>query len=324
MSRLLIVSDLHFASAGEKIRQHSDQAAASNLVQKLITRIWGHYFWLRSPCDHNHRLAEILKLEPERDWLIANGDYTVDNAFVGVSDNASHESAAECISQIRAAAPGRTLLNIGDHDLGKKSLFGGEGGLRIKSLERMTQSLGVPLVWNREIGPRVMIGIASSVAALPVFEEEILPEEKASWNEVRHDLLSQVRRIFEQLSPLQRIILFVHDPTALPALFQEPSVRARLSHIEATVIGHLHSPRVLMTANLLHGVPAISWLGLTTRRYTRALNQGRCWRDFKVVLCPSPTGMQIFKDGGYLTLNLTDDTSVRPVFERKRLAWNRY
>ena len=322
MARLLIVSDLHFASAGEKLRQHSDQAAATTFVQKLITRTWGHYFWLRCPCDHNLRLGAILAREQRYDWLVANGDYTVDNAFVGVSDDASYESAAECLSQIRAAAPGRNLLTIGDHDLGKKSLFGGKGGLRIRSLERMTKSLGVSMTWSHEIGPWLLIGITSSVAALPVFAEEILPEERQAWNEVRERLFSELRQIFGQITPAQRMILFVHDPSALPALFQEPCISARHELIEATVIGHLHSPKVLFVANRLRGIPTIGWLGHTTRRYTRALSQARYWRDFKVVLCPSPTGMQIFKDGGYLTLHLPESIAERAIFERKHLAWS--
>ena len=52
---------------------------------------------------------------------------------------------------------------------------------------------------------------------------------------------------------------------------------------------------------IVRRVPKVSWAGHSIRRYTAALNEARCWREFRVTLCPSPTGIQLLKDGGYLT-----------------------
>ena len=71
--------------------------------------------------------------------------------------------------------------------------------------------------------------------------------------------------------------------------------------IGGTVIGHLHTWLVLRVGRLLAGVPKVAWAGHSIRRYTAALNEARCWREFRVTLCPSPTGIQLLKDGGYLT-----------------------
>ncbi|HTI71947.1 MAG TPA: metallophosphoesterase [Candidatus Limnocylindria bacterium] len=322
MAQVLIVSDLHYASEGEKARANNDWRAAPTLPQKIITRTWGHYFWLRDPFGHNHRLSEIVEKHPAPDWVVVNGDYTVDTAFVGVSDGAAFASASQCLMDLRKAWPRKLLLNIGDHDLGKKSLFGGIGGLRLKSLQRMVGPLDVPLAWVQDIGHFRLIGLASSVAALAVFREEILPAEYSGWEDAHHQLLSSVREAFLSASPKQRILLFVHDPSALPTLYRERTIRERLGQIEATVIGHLHSPAVLKTARMLAGFPSISWLGHTTRRYSRALRESRCWREFKVILCPSPTGMQIFKDGGYLVASLPEKPGERVRIEKHRLPWN--
>jgi hypothetical protein len=40
---------------------------------------------------------------------------------------------------------------------------------------------------------------------------------------------------------------------------------------------------------------------------TTALNQARCWKHFRPVLCPALAGIELHKRGGYLTLKLSDE-----------------
>jgi hypothetical protein len=74
--------------------------------------------------------------------------------------------------------------------------------------------------------------------------------------------------------------------------------------VALTLIGHLHSPLILRLAERLAGVPPVRFLGHTPRRLTTALRQARDWKPFHVRLCPSPSGMQLRKDGGWLSLEL--------------------
>jgi len=62
------------------------------------------------------------------DWVIANGDYSCDSAYLGLSDPAAYESAALCLQRLRDRFAGRLLAIMGDHELGKRSMAGGFGG----------------------------------------------------------------------------------------------------------------------------------------------------------------------------------------------------
>ena len=128
-------------------------------------------------------------------------------------------------------------------------------------------------------------------------------------------------RIFGALPAGAPIVLFCHDPSALPFLRRVPEIARRLGDIRATVIGHLHSPLLLAMGRGLAGMPRLRWAGNTVRRYTAALNEARCWREFKVRLCPSPAGVQLLKDGGYLTLEFAPDRDEELVIQRHRLPW---
>jgi hypothetical protein len=115
-------------------------------------------------------------------------------------------------------------------------------------------------------------------------------------------------------------LLFCHDPTALPFLWREPPVHARLDQVEQTIIGHLHSNLVLWKSRLLAGMPAIHFLGHTAKRLSTALHEGRYWKDFRVRLCPSLAGIELLKDGGFYTARL-DPNAVQPIkFTFHRLA----
>ena len=132
-----------------------------------------------------------------------------------------------------------------------------------------------------------------------------------------------MRAAFAGLHAEQRVLLFCHDPTALPFLARVPEVRDRLAQIEATVIGHLHSQLILRTGRVLSGMPVISFLGVSGRRITTGLNEAKLWRPFKVKLCPALTGIQLLKDGGWLTVELDADARRPAKFRCHRLPWSK-
>lgn len=318
--KLLVVSDLHLAGPAEQARRGFETKAIGNPALRLLVRAWRRW-WLHDPMAHNHRLDRLIEANPNPDGVVANGDFTVDSAFIGVSDDAALESARLALDRLRQAYGPRLLATIGDHELGKQSLFGGVGGLRLESWHRCQRELGMESVWRRDFGPWVLIGIASSPVALPVFEPELLPGERSGWKEVQTQMWTRLRETFAGVERRQRIILFVHDPSALPYLGRDDTVARCLPQIETTVVGHLHTPSIFRLGQRLAGMPRIGFLGNTVRRYSAALREARWWRDFRVVLCPSPAGIELLKDGGWLELEL-DPGGRGPVqIRHHRLPW---
>jgi hypothetical protein len=51
-------------------------------------------------------------------------------------------------------------------------------------------------------------------------------------------------------------------------------------------------------------MPPITFLGHSALKLSKALNEAKSWRPFKVRLCPSLAGIELLKDGGYLTATL--------------------
>jgi hypothetical protein len=274
---------------------------------------------MRDPLAHNGQLDKFIAGAGEPDLVIANGDYSVDSAFIGLADDAVFETVQECLARLRERFGTRLMAGVGDHELGKMNLFGGAGGLRLAGYRRATQELGLKRFWKLEFGDYVLIGLTSSLVALPVYAPEILPEERAAWDTLRAEHLEEIRLAFAGLRPSQRVLLFSHDPTALPFLAQDETIRSRLGQIERTVIGHLHSDFLLRLGRLLAGMPEIHFLGNTVRRYSLALRRARDWAPFKLLLCPSVTGIQLLKDGGFLRLQFDPETrqplqaSVQPL-----------
>src|SRR5262249_26806921 len=154
---------------------------------------------------------------------------------------------------------------------------------------------------RKELGNYTLLAVASSLVALPVFEADTLPEERPEWQRLRAEHLVEIRQGFAALRPNQRGLFFCHDPTALPFLWREEVVRGHLPQIEQTIIGHLHSKLVLWKSRILSGIPRITFLGHTAKRLSAALREARYWRPFRVRLCPALAGIELLKDGGYLT-----------------------
>lgn len=301
---IAVVSDIHYASPGEIARAGFEQRAIASRPLRWLARQYRHHLWLRDPHAHNHLIDRFVGQTADAEAVVANGDYSCDSAFVGVSDPAALESARICLDRLHTAFPGRFRPVLGDHELGKMSLFGGQGGPRLASWHASVQTLRIEPFWRWEWDRFVLLGVTSTLLALPVFEPETLPDERPGWHALRESHLGQIRDSFRALSPRQRLVLFCHDPTALPFLWREGVVRSHASQIALTVIGHLHTPLVFRLSRVLAGMPRIGFLGNTVRRLTEALQQARVWRPFRVRLCPSLAGCELLKDGGFGRLEL--------------------
>lgn len=302
MIRMAVVSDLHFAGPRERLRRDHETAVIPNPWLKLLVKAFRHYIWMRDPFANNGLLETFITRASTATHVVANGDYSCDTAFVGVSDDAAMESAQLCVGALRNAFGGRLRLTAGDHEFGKKSLFGGAGGLRFASYERTTKGLEIPPVWSERIGGKLVLGVTSTLAALPVLEGEAPSGELALWRQAASEHASDVTEALGGLGDGDRWVLFCHDPTALPFLAELPAVARALERLDVTVIGHLHSPAILGTATRLAGMPSIHFLGTSIMRMSRALRRARAWARFRVELCPSPTGLELLKDGGFLEL----------------------
>ncbi|MEW6160287.1 MAG: hypothetical protein AB1813_22870 [Verrucomicrobiota bacterium] len=316
--RLLVLSDIHYACDAERQRGNYEVDAIPQPLRRLAVRLYRHFIWLRHPFSHNHLVDRFIAGAGEADMVIANGDYSCDSAFIGVGDPASCQSARECLGKLRAGFGERFHATIGDHELGKVSLAGGAGGMHLKSWHVTQKDLRLRPFWRIEAGNYVLIGVTSSVIALPVFEVETLPEEREEWRCVRDEHLAEIRKVFASLKSNQRVLLFCHDPTALPFLGREEAVRDKLPQIEQTIIGHLHSELIYWQSRALAGIPPVHFLGRTVRRNTTALNQARHWRPFKVRLCRSLAGIELLKDGGYFEI-LLDEAGDSPA----QFRWHR-
>jgi len=299
-----VVSDVHYASAAEKARGLPEWTLTMNPALRLL--IWGlrRYLWLRDPMSHNGLLDQFLATPGAPDWVVANGDYSCDSAYVGVSDDATRSSVVECLHLLRQRFGDRLLVTWGDHELGKVSLVGGRGGLRLESWRRAQTDLGLRPFWRLDLGRYPLLGVVSSLVALPVFEPETLPEERPEWWRLREAHLAEISAAFISLPPGQRVLLFCHDPSALPWLGRLEPVQQKLDQIEQTFIGHLHSRLFLWKSQRLAGMPAIRWLGNSIRRMSEALHEARRWRPFHPRLCPSLSGIELLKDGGFYSVEL--------------------
>ena len=324
MTQLLaidVLSDVHYACAAERQRGAPEFDAIANPLLRGFVWSYRHFVWKRDPFAHNHLLDRFVDRAEAADYVVANGDYSCDTAFVGVCDEAAFQSARECLQKLHARFGSKLCLTFGDHELGKMSLFGGRGGMRLASWDRATRELGIQPFWKRELGRYWLVGVTSSLLALPVFAPDILPEEREAWQALRQAHLDEIRALFAVLRPEQRVVLFCHDPTALPFLWRDEWIRAKVEQIELTMIGHLHSELFLWKSRLLSGMPAIGFLGNSILRMSTALHEASVWRRFRVRLCPALAGIELLRDGGYCRLSL-DPSGCRPLqFERRR--WSR-
>jgi hypothetical protein len=306
---LALVSDIHYGGAAEAKRRHVLLAGITNPLRRRAVHLYRYYVWLRDPFAHNHLLDEFIRRSADADLVVANGDYSCDSAYIGVVDDAAFHSAWECLDKLRQKFPTNFQATIGDHELGKKMLGADVGGLRVASYHRAEKELALRPFWQVNLGQYVLLGLVSSLIALPVYQAEAIPDEMAAWDQLRQQHLDEIRRAFAALRSDQKVLLFCHDPTALPFLWREKVVRDKLPQVERTIIGHLHSPIYLTQSRVLSGMPVIRFLGHTVLRVSSALREARLWRPFRVLLCPSPAGSELLKDGGFYSVEL--DPSAR-------------
>ncbi len=318
--RIAILSDVHYAGPAEQARGNDYEFRdLKNPLSRLFVHAYRHFIWLRYPLRQNHLLDEFIRRVGAPDHVIANGDYSCDTGFVGLSDDASLESAGECLGKLRRQFAPNFQATFGDHELGKLSFFGGKGGMRLASWDRARRALGLQPLWQVEVGNYVLLGMTSTLAALPVFEQDMLASERAGWEELRAQHLADLRGAFAALKPHQRVLLFCHDPSALPFLWQDEIIRGKVPQIEQTIIGHLHSPLVFRKSRILAGMPPIRFAGHTTRRLSTTLSAGRHWRPFHVRLCPSLAGIELLKDGGFYTAELDPEARQPARFQLHRM-----
>src|SRR5216117_2123810 len=145
---ILILSDIHYACDAERQRRGHETRVIANPLLRRAVRAYRHYIWLRDPFAHNHLLDEFLRRADSPDWVVTNGDYSCDTAFIGVSDDAAFESAHQCLTKLRNRFGPKLHCVIGDHELGKVSLFGGQGGFRLASWRRATMELALHPFWK--------------------------------------------------------------------------------------------------------------------------------------------------------------------------------
>jgi len=318
---LAIVSDIHHASPQESARRMTMFNPIRGRARRWLVRQYRSRLWLRDPFAHNHLFDRFLEESRGVDFAVANGDYSCDSAYVGVSDDAAFASAELCLSKLRGQFGTNFQATFGDHEIGKKMLAANEGGLRLASYHRARRELKLDPSWSVEVGRYLLIGVTSTLAALPLYESEALPEERPEWRRLRDEHLNAIAGLFDAARPEQKILLFCHDPSALPFLGRLGAVTRKLPQLERTIIGHLHSPALIKLSGIIAGMPTIRFLGHTPRRLSGAVREARHWKPFRVLLCPSLTGVQLLKDGGYFTVELDRDAAVLPRFVFHALKW---
>lgn len=306
--RIAVISDIHVLGPGEHENDRDIRAALSHGIG-WPRAMWRHFlhaarmrFWNWIPESRYacflKALEEIQGFHP--DWVIANGDYGGDARGVGLSDDATYESAAGVITLIREVFPDRCHFIFGDHDIGKYSTAMRQGGIRLASLDVGEQRLGIRSFWHEKVDGVHLIGVNSSLITLDHFLPEALTEEISEWQERRRRHEELVTEAFTLPAGSDRIILFCHDPSALGVLIRNPVICAQQSRIELTVLGHLHEPRLLALAQRLPRLPDWRPRYPVARIITEGIRSAKTWKLFNPIVCPSPFGTGNHLSGGVL------------------------
>ena len=194
---IAILSDIHYAGAGEQARSdYYSFRHVKNPLVRLFIKTSRHFIWLRHPLRLNYLLDRFMERAGSPDFVVANGDYSCNTMYVGVSDEASFQSARECLEKLREKFSPNFRATFGDHELGKLSFFGDRGGMQLKSWHRAQYELGLQPFWRVELGNYILLGVTSSLIALPVYEADTLPGERVEWRQHREQHLEEIRRAF--------------------------------------------------------------------------------------------------------------------------------
>jgi hypothetical protein len=320
---IAVVSDLHYAAAKERARcaDFTHRRQAKFAAARIAEHTFHHFIWLRDHGSHNNLLDTFLADAGQPDLVVANGDFSCNTAQMGLSDPAAFASAEECLGKLRARFGENLRATIGDHELGKTGMFTGCGSMALANWPRVTQALCIEPFWRVQFGRYVLLGIASSLVALPLYISDSPAADRGGWAQLSETHLQNIRAAFAGLNPKERVILFCHDPAALPFLSREPAVREKISQIEQTIVGHLHTNLVFRIGRALSGFPIISFLGKGARKTSRTLNEAKLWKPFHVRLCPALSGIQLLKDGGWLSAELDEDAKTPAQFKFHPINW---
>ena len=323
--RIAVISDMHVLGPGEAQRSHRiahDLGARHSFLARkwnrallrVRRRLWNWHPEFREAV-FLRALDVIAEFRP--DWIVANGDYGGDSSGVGLSDDESFESVRRVLDLMRSTFPDHCRFVFGDHELGKHSTELRRGGIRYESLQRGETALGLRIFWHEQDGAFHLIGLASTLLTLDLFLPEALPGEIPRWLERREELIGRLRETCAALPSDARILLFLHDPSALGALEEIPEVRARLPQIERTVLGHLHAPGLLPLVGLLARLPRLNPRYPVARIIAHGARGAHRWPAFRPVVCPAVFGAGHHFSGGLLFLET--DAGGRLHVRRHRL-----
>jgi hypothetical protein len=323
--RIAVISDIHVLGPGEH-ELHRELEAAIGHGDGLMRRQWQRFlhamrrrFWNWRPDSRRACFVEAL-LEMQAyhpDWVVANGDYGGDSVGVGLSDEATYESAAGVIILMRELWPERCHFIFGDHDIGKYSTVLKQGGIRLASLDLGEQKLGIRSFWHEQVDDFHLVGVNSSLITLDYFLPEALTEEIPEWQRRRREHEQQVYNAFAAMPADARVILFCHDPSALGVLVQNPLIRQKQAQIELTVLGHLHEPRFLQLLQRLPKLPRWKPRYPVARIVSEGIRSAKQWQPFNPVVCPSPFGTGHHLSGGLLFIE--QDERGQLVTRRQRI-----
>jgi len=297
--RILVITDIHYACDLERARGDYESRTVSNPLLRWLLKQYRYFLWRRDPFGWNYYLKRFLESAGEADLIIGNGDYCCDSAFMGVADDPSLKSAKQCLEQLRDAFGDHFIGIMGDHDIGKKSMFGGFGGMHLDSWNRCLDDLDLKDFFQVELGRHVLMGLNSTLIGLPSNLADCSPADVSAWEEKRHAHLETMRVSLGRLGEDQRLLFFIHDPSALPHLAQFDWIREHFHRLDGTFVGHLHSELIIKMSRVLAGMPQIHGLGHTALKMSTALQKAGEWHPFKVHLVPAPGGIQVCRQGGF-------------------------
>jgi 3',5'-cyclic AMP phosphodiesterase CpdA len=191
--RIAVISDIHYAGVEERARCADFFVRIKHPVARIFARLFHHFLWLREIGGHNHMLDRFLADVGAADLVVANGDYSCNIAEVGLSDDAAFASAQECLAKLRVRFGDAFRATLGDHDLGKTGMYTGTGSMTLASWRSATEHLRIDPFWRVQFGQYVLLGITSSLVALPVFKKDLAAEDSEAWEHLRETHMEQIR-----------------------------------------------------------------------------------------------------------------------------------
>ena len=306
--RLAVISDVHVMGPSEKDKHNE----SFNRLGEGLPRMHGAWrrslhrlrrrFWVDHPeARHQsflHALDTVASYNP--DWIVANGDYGGDTLGIGMSDASTFESVASVVTLIRHMFPNNAHFIFGDHEIGKYSTALKQGGIRLKSLQRGEELLGIRSFWTERVDGFHLVGVNSSLFVLDLFLPEALADEIPEWRRLRTEHIDQVNASFENLPADARVLLFCHDPSALSVISELPGVQRHISQIERTILGHYHAPSLLSLAKLVRLLPKLDPKYPVARITMHGVHGIKGWRKFRPIVCPATFGAGHHVPGGVL------------------------